>query len=266
MNREDMESWLKKAREIPHSNEIIDEISRVLGLPEKEYLKVERVAGEEMGDKKRVRRCDGRLYEIEMSELPSSYERWTSYKGLKSPEDYSKGKWFGKAATRDAMLNAEKVIINSSMTPNEDPQFKKQAKDMNKGVLAYCGVKKDPRGEENAMAESFYLAGQSEALRNELYCQLFKAATSDPKGKVPSEANQKALELLGVALWTWLPADEELAKYAFRYMVKKDQKYAFAAAHGKFDSDKRAPRSGSDIRSIITKIDQAKGGDAVALT
>jgi len=266
MNKEDMQHWLSKAKEIPHTNEIIDEIARVLGLSEKEYLKLEQIAGEEMGDAKRVRRCKGRLYEIEMSELPSSYQRWQSFNGLKSPEDYAKGKWFGKAACRDAMLNSEKTIINSSMTPNEDPQFKKQAKDVNKGILAYTGAKKDPRGEDAAMLESFMIAGQNEALKNELYCQLFKAATSDPKGKVPSECNQKAVDLLGVALYCFLPPNEELAKYAFTYMAKKHKKYALAAAHGKFDSDKRPPRSGSDIARIIKEIDQMASGDAVALT
>lgn len=266
MNKEQMQLWLGKAKEIPHTNEHIAELERVLGLSEKEYLKLEQTAGEEMGDGKRVRRCKGRLYEIEMSELPSSYQRWQSWKGLKTPEDYAKGKWFGKAATRDAMLNAEKVIVNSSMTVNEDPQFKKQAKDINKGILAYCGVKKDPRGDGPAMQESFYVAGQSESNKNELYCQLFKASTPDPKGKVPSEANQKAIELLGVALYCFLPPDEELAKYAYAYMFKKNKKYALAAAHGKFDSDKKPPRSASDIDRIIKEIDQMSSGDAVALT
>jgi hypothetical protein len=265
MNKEDMKTWSAKAKEIPHTNEVIDDINRVLGLPEKEYLKLEQIAGEEMGDAKRVRRCKGRLYEIEMSELPSSYQQWRSYKGLKNAEDYAKGKWFGKAATRDAMLNSEKVIINSSMTPNDEPQFKKQAKDMNKGILIYCGLKKDPRGEEAAIAESFNTAALNDNLKNEWYCQLFKASTADPKGKVPSEANKKALDLIGTTLYCFLPPDEELAKYAYTYMVKKDKKYAQAAAHGKFDSDKRPPRRGEDVARIIKSIDQMAGGDAVAL-
>jgi len=109
------------------------------------------------------------------------------------------------------------------------------------------------------------LAGQSDALKNELYAQLFKAATADPKNKVPPECNQKALDILGVSLYLWLPPNEEFAKYAFTFMVKKNKKYALAAAHGKFDSDKRPPRSGSDFARIIKEIDSMVSGDAVAL-
>jgi len=266
MNKAEMETWLAKAKEIPHTNEHIAELDRVLKLSEKEYLKLEQVAGEEMGDTKRVRRCKGRLYEIEMNEVPDSYAKWQGWSGLKSGDDYAKGKWFGKAACRDAMLTSEKVVINSSMTPSEDPQFKKQAKDMFKGILAYCGLKKDPRGEDNAIHETFAIAAQNDALKNELYCQLFKAATSDPKGKVPQEANAKALNLLACNMYLWMPPNDDLAKHVFKYMVKKNKKYAMAAAHGKFDSDKRAPRSGSDFTRIIKEIDQMESGDALQLT
>ena len=264
MNKEEMQKWSAKAKEIGHTNEHVEEINRVLALPEKEYVQLELIAGEEMGDKKRVRRCKGRLYEMEMDAIPQSYSRWQNWKGFKTPDDYAKGKWFGKAAVRDAFLNVEKAIVNSSLTINENPDFKKQAKELNKGVLAYIGVKKDPRGEEGAMSDSFSLANSNDQLKTELLCQLLKASTPDPKGKIPSDANAKANDLLGVFIYTWVAPDPELEKHIYVFMTKKGKKYSLACQHAKFDSDKKAPRGG-DIGRIIKAIDQLESGNALDL-
>ena len=75
----------------------------------------------------------------------------------------------------------------------------------------------------------------------------------------------KALQLLGVALYCFPAADEELAKYSFMVATKKGgKKYIGATSHGIFDSDGKPPRSGEEVARIIKTIasfgDEGNGG------
>ncbi|KAH9256415.1 hypothetical protein BASA81_005329 [Batrachochytrium salamandrivorans] len=263
MNKDDMQTWLSKANAVPHSTEGTQELARVLKLDEKSYLELELVAAQEMGDKKRERKVNGRLFEIEMNALPSSpYAKWENFKGIKSGDDYVKGKWFGKQTAKDAMLVSEKGVINSSLSQVEDPQFKKTAKDMHKAVLAYCGLKPDSRG-ESGLADAFAQASRDETVRKELLLQCWKQSMADPKGKVDSGANKKALDLAAAIVYTWRFQDDELNKFAYVSMVKKGgKKYGLACAHAKFDSDGKAPRGYADIDRIAKALDALEAENA----
>ena len=269
MDRDGMEAMLAKAKEWNHFPAPVQEIQRVLALPAngREYISLEMQAGEEMGDKRRVRACKGKLFELDMAEVPSSFARWQSWGGLRDAESYAKGKWFGKAAVRDAFLCAEKAVVNNSITRVDgNPDFKKQAKDMSKGILSFCGIKPDPRGDQ-AIYESFLIAGRSPELKKELVAQVLKFTVGNPTKPVPGQ--DKAMDLLLALLYFgWCFDDEELFKYMVTYCKKSKPTAVAAAAHGKFDvAPGTAPRSASDLQKAINEASAlGKDGGAVALT
>ena len=121
-----------------------------------------------------------RLWEIEMAGLGNEFADWRKFKGLRSADDYVKGKMFGKGAAKEGMLMADSsVILNPISKGGDDPALKKLAKDMSKGVVAFTMGK--PNGEQLA-CEALQMAARSEQGRTELFCQLLKAST--PSNKV----------------------------------------------------------------------------------
>ncbi|KAH9259339.1 hypothetical protein BASA81_002382 [Batrachochytrium salamandrivorans] len=265
MLRPEMKAGVVKAQSLSHNSPPVREAQRLLALPPKQWYEQELQAAIQFNDLGRQTTCKYRLWEIEMFASGAQYERWGNFGGLKDPKDYAKGKWFGKASCAEGMCFGSKDVINSALSKADgSPEFKKQAKEMNKFVLAYAGVKKDPRGPDAAGADALGIAARSPQLKNELYLQLFKALTPNPK---TPQSTDKAYELLGVALFSFLPEDAELAKHAFIIATKHDKKYAKAASNGKFVAP-GAPRSGSDVTRIVGELVAfgVEGDSALALT
>jgi hypothetical protein len=175
-------------------------VNRVLGLAEKPFVELELEAAVAMKDEARAKAKRMRLWEIDMASLGSQYADWRRYAGLSSPDEFVKGMWLGKAAAKENMLLADRSVINNALTKAQsgNAQFKKLAKDMNKGVLAYVLGK--PNGEQLA-CEALQLASRSDAAKNELFCQLLKACSKS--GKVEDVA--RALDLLRVGMWAFAP-------------------------------------------------------------
>jgi myosin heavy subunit len=269
MIRADLEACLATAREYNHSSPPVDEVKRVLALDEKSWLELEVVAATNAGDGKRAKACKMRLWEIEFAHLPSSYERWYEWRGMNSPDEYSKGLWFGKKACRDGMFMASTTVVNASLVkPSGGPEFKKLAKEINKNVLVWCGLKTDGRGADAAAVEAIQLASRSDEGKMELFLQCMKAATPNhTKPNIPPDSHAKAYDLLGICMWYFVPPEPELFKYCFAFAIKKAKKYSGAASHGKFDSEGALPRVGSDITKALNAINSTdEGGRQVAMS
>jgi len=259
-----MISAIEKADAIMHQGSPpYREVKRCLTLSPKQWYDLELPAAQACGDTNRAKQCKYRLWEIDMAATPGSYARWSNWQGLRTPQEYAKGKWFGKTSTAEGMCMAEKATVNQPLTKDPSPEFKRMAKEMNKSVLAYCGLKSDPRGPEQAAADALQTGARSNEAKSELYCQLFKAASSSQKVTDPA-AYDKAYQLLGVAMYCFPPPDDELLKHAFIFSIKKDVKYAKACSHGKFESNGQAPRSGTEVSRIASEIDNmGREGSAI---
>lgn len=268
MLRPEMQTLVSKAQGMQHNSPPVGEAQRLLALQPKPWYELELKAATECNDLPRQTKCKYRLWEIEMYASGSQYERWTNYAGLKDPKEYSKGKWLGIKACQEGMCVLSKdVVVNPLTKADPSPEFKKQAKEMNKAVLGYLGLKKDPRGPDAAGADALSIAARSANLKNELYCQLFKALSPNAKMPGATEPQNKAYELLGIALFSFVPEDQDLLKHAFIIATKRDKKYAKAASNGKFVNP-GAPRSGSDITRIQGELVAfgVEGDSALALT
>jgi len=252
MLKTQMQSGVERAMAMNHSSPPLNEARRCLALSPKEWFQLELPAAEACGDSARVKQCKLRLWEIDMAASNPAYARWSNWQGLRPPQEYAKGKWFGKTSYGEGMCIADKAVVNQPLTREQSPEFRKLAKDMNKSILAYCGVKSDSRGADQAACEGLQMASRSQASINEFYCQVFKMATLSPKISDP-EIHNKAYQLLGITMYCFVPQDEDLLKHAFMFSIKKDPNYAKCASHGKFDAS-GAPRSGMDISRIVSEI------------
>ena len=253
MLKPELQSGVQRADSIMHSSPPVQEAKRLLGLPAKQWYTLELEAAQKYGDSGRVQQCKLRLWEIDMAAVGDGYARWSNWQGLRTPQEYAKGKFFGKTKCAEGMCMADKAIVNQPLTKDMSPEFKKMAKDMNKAVLAFVGLKNDPRGPDQAAVDALSIASRSPGATNELYCQIFKATSQSPKVQDP-QVYEKAFDLLGIALYSFVPQDEELLKHAFMVAFKKSPRYAKCASHGKF-TPSGPPRGGMDITKIRSDID-----------
>jgi hypothetical protein len=256
-----MQNGIDRASGMGHNSPPVNEAKRLLGLAPEKWYELELEAAKACGDSKRATQCKYRLWEIEMSKVNGSYARWGNWQGLRTPAEYAKGKWFGKASYAEGMCMADKAVINQPLTKNSSPEFKKSAKDINKAVLGYVGLKKDPRGNEQAGIEALATGARSQELLSELYCQIFKACSPGPKVQDPMYI-EKAYDLLAVCMYSFAPVDEELLKVAFKFSTHKDpNRFAKCASHGKFEPS-GAPRSAMDISRILGEIANVANGSS----
>lgn len=136
---------------------------------------------------------------------PGKYDSLRKYSGLRDIIDYSKNK-----KKQEGMCVWEKKKIPTTMTPIDDKEEKAEALKMYENLLCYTYLKKnvDPDAAGLAFLQA---AVQSDAFKNEAYCQLIKMTTGGEEIKPKDElAMPRAWDLLAGCVSNFVPTDEHL--------------------------------------------------------
>jgi len=212
VSRSMMKAVMEKKEELQQDNEVLREVEKMLNLEEIDFVQAEYERAIEVGDESRKIHREIRLMSIKYDAAKDTRKYAISTVGnQKSPEDFAKGKMFGKKAAMDGQMiyqkkpihNAltycsadEKIKNGEDVTPEDKQaakQFKAEAKANFKSLLGYMGDKKVP--DANACARDIlsrglkaYKNGDDETLV-EMYFQVIKQLTSNPTAN-PSNSSE----------------------------------------------------------------------------
>jgi myosin heavy subunit len=157
-----------------------------------------------------LKECRGARYDL------------VNFEGLRSGDDYSKGILFNRSKIVEGMLVFQKDAINKSLCDlNKD--LGKVALNMNKNLLGYMGEKR--MAYPSTLAQDILKTGfDSENMRDELYAQLIKQLSNNPK----PDSISKGWQLMCLYCSTFAPSDA-FSKFVVHFIV------------GKLDSAKDGP-------------------------
>lgn len=137
-----------------------------------------------------------------------------NFSGLRSPDDYAKGVMFNRRTLMDGMLLFQKDVINKSLC-ELDKDLNKTAVNMHKNLLGYMGEKR--MSYPTTLAQDILQTGfNNPAMRDEIYCQLIKQLSSNPK----PDSVGKGWQLMCMCCSTFAPSPE-FQDFLMHYVVTK---------------------------------------------
>eukprot|EP00697_Spironema_sp_BW2_P016732 gnl/Spiro4/8126_TR4286_c0_g1_i1.p1 gnl/Spiro4/8126_TR4286_c0_g1~~gnl/Spiro4/8126_TR4286_c0_g1_i1.p1 ORF type:complete len:1210 (+),score=449.32 gnl/Spiro4/8126_TR4286_c0_g1_i1:55-3684(+) len=121
---------------------------------------------------------------------------------LKTPQEFVKGKMFGKDNLKAGMMFWTKSSIHTSLTRLPDPKLDKLAVNNFKNILGFMGDKSSPT--PHILAHKVLTVGlESPALRDEIYIQIIKQLTQNPS----RDSTTKGFKLIELCLPVFPPSD-----------------------------------------------------------
>ncbi|CAK9113680.1 High molecular weight form of myosin-1 (High molecular weight form of myosin I) (HMWMI) [Durusdinium trenchii] len=218
LDRDGMEDVASRAAEYGHTNEEIDEINRLLRLPEIEFVALEIEKAKEMNDDQRRIDREIRYESLFLDAHARDYKDFGDFDGLKDPEAFGKvGGIFGNKAKRaQQMLVYTKAAPATSLTVLEGgkPQ-EKEATKIAKLMREFAGDKKSKIGPEAAAAEALAIVrSASEEMVDEVYLQVLKQVTQNA-----TESVVKYYEFLGLLMCTRSPS-KDIERYVVVHLLK----------------------------------------------
>lgn len=220
--REELEDLSRRAKKYGHRTPQLDEINRLLALPEIDYVKLEIDVAKSQGDRKRQIHREIRFEELFLAMHESDYDDIGSVDTLKNPEEFAKfsatgfAKIFGNKVKRaETMLTWTKAA--PACTLNEgielDKPALKQFVDALKAARGFAGDKKSNIPEDDAARFLAYTKAASPEIVDELYMQIIKQCTLNPEPEITANY----YDLLGLMLETVLPS-EPMRRYVLMFV------------------------------------------------
>ena len=203
-----LEDVVAQADEAMYSSPVIDELRRLLALPEGEFMALQIEKAKEMDDPvRRINRTIAlQMLEIERDDWKYEFEKIPM---LRDPAEFASMKFMSillkKQKIADGMLVHSSAPIHISLT-SLPKEFAKKAGGLHKLILGYCG-EKSMRGvaKEQMVADLFKKARMYGAgMQIEVYVQIMKQLRNNPS----AESAKKVWELMAVACSTICPPAE----------------------------------------------------------
>lgn len=137
-----------------------------------------------------------------------------NFPGLRSADDFAKGVLLQKQKVKDSFLVFQKDVIGRSIC-DLNKELSKVAIQIHKDLLGYMGDKQmpfPPMLAQDVLQKGFSVAG----LRDEIYIQIIKQLTNNPK----AESVAKGWQMLCMCVGTFAPSPE-FENYLMHYILMK---------------------------------------------
>jgi hypothetical protein len=152
--------------------------------------------------------------EVFLEECRGARYALVNFEGLRSGDEFSKGVLFNRAKIMEGMLKFQTDAINKSLC-DLSKDLGKVALNMNKNLLGYMGERR--MAFPSTLAQDILQTGfDTEGVRDELYAQLMKQLTNNPK----SDSISKGWQLMCLYCSTFSPSDA-FSKFAVHFIVGK---------------------------------------------
>ena len=206
----------------------IEEIERVLALPEADLTKLQLKKAIELNDPQRKIHREVALQMMYLRQHNRQFE-FSRFSKLRDPVEYAEAKFMSfmrnKANLADGMLKFSSKPIHISLTDMDDPKKSKQAVKMFKNVLGYMGDRKyadPPQLATDLLTQC--LPTEAEDLRVELFCQIMKQLQQNPE----ATSMRKGHELMALCLNTFPPPasiENFVAVYLIQHFPNQGQQW-----------------------------------------
>ena len=143
-----------------------------------------------------------------------------NFAGLRSEDDFAKGSILNKSKIREAFLNHQATPIPKSISQFRElaKENSKKAIEIHRNLLGYMGDKQMPF--PAMLAQDVLRKGfESKALRDEIYIQLIKQLTNNPR----PESVAKGWQLMCMCVGTF-PPSLDFEMYLMHYILDKRDK------------------------------------------
>ena len=140
-----------------------------------------------------------------------------NFPGLRSPDDFAKGVILNKQAVKDKFLCWQSSTIPKSLT-ELSKEFSKMAVQIHKDLLGYMGDKHMPF--PAMLAQDVLRKGfESPALRDEIFLQIIKQLTTNPR----PESIAKGWQMMCMCVGTF-PPSKKFENFLLHYILEKKER------------------------------------------
>lgn len=249
MDKELMEKAYHDADAIGLVTEDIEDIKDALSLDQQKFIQRQLKTANALGDRARAVRLTIQLKDLFFGQFGKMFV-FEEFGGLRTPDDFSSTKLFGRDKLREGMLKWSKSPIPTSLTVLDEP-FRKMAKTCFKNILGYMGDRNFPY--PITLAQELIDTGFSTpSLRNEIYCQVMKQLRENPS----QESVARGWNLMKFCLQSFAPTDEFI-NYLEMFLQNKskpEKKYVEMLHDTQYgDKKNQAPRA-----DVMEKINDYK--------
>ncbi|ETO03605.1 hypothetical protein RFI_33797, partial [Reticulomyxa filosa] len=205
-----MEACLFAAQELGYNNQYIEYFQymfETLGKDTDKFVQEQLRQAVRTQDLKRQTRLNIKLKDIFFDKMGSQFGMHNC-PVLKGADEWAKEKLFGRDKLKEGYLIWSTEPIHSQLT-TIDKKFKKDAQDLFNKIQIYMMDKPVEVGNPDNAGLEILLKGHSEQeLRNEIYCQLIKQLTNNPK----NQSITRGWNAMILCLYTF-PPSQELENY-----------------------------------------------------
>ena len=252
LDRDRMVTVLGEAQSYAYTNADLEEISRLLQLPESAFVRLQlKRAVERKDPAMRVNR-EIRLTEIYLEEHQLQFE-FSNYAKLKHPIEFANSSFFpwGRDKLADGMLKFTAKPVHTSMT--EMGKASKVAKNIHKCILGYMGDRQYTNP-ASLVLEMLEKGVESEATATEIFCLIIKQMTGNPV----EASRQKGIELmaLGVSI---MPISTDFEYYLMTYInsfLPRPQNFISTLHERKYADDPKTAEPVPAADEIAKIVDQ----------
>merc|ERR1712176_773453 len=210
-----MEACLFAATELDFTNDYIDYFRWMfdtLGKDSEKFVQEQMRQAVKMQDLKRQLRLNIKLKDLVFDKLGQSFNI-SNCPILKEAVDWANEKLFGRDKLRNNMMQFYdgKDEIHSNLTTIDTKKWKKEAKDLFKQIQIYMNDRENKNknmSHDQIALEVICKGHKTKEFRNEIYCQLIKQLTNNPK----TQSLNRGWNLLNICLYVF-PPSRELENY-----------------------------------------------------
>ena len=172
-----MRAVLEEAQASFYMSKDLEEIERILALPEADLTKMQLKKAIELNDPQRVIHREVALKMMHLRQNHRQFE-FSRFGRLRDPVEYASAKFMSfmknKTKIADGMLKFDSKPIHISLIEMDDPKVSKLAVKMFKNVLGYMGDRKYANPPQLATDILTQCLNGTEEIRLEIFCQIIK--------------------------------------------------------------------------------------------
>lgn len=272
LDRPRMVVAMSKAKAERHKSREVREIKKLLKLPEIEFVRLELNKAKEWKDNKRVAHRTIRLKELRLRQYEHEFRDLSKYPQLRDPKDFAtagfSSRFLNKEKIAAGMLKWSSKVIATSLVslPPYGNKLKSKALHSFRGIMSAMKDRKSNKPVEFHMQEVVMLGLQNPLLRAEIFCQLIKQLTNNPK-----PASVKAGWEIMRLIITAFPPDDEFESYLVvwlkNHMPKGEDVRAYQSAmHAvQFGGLKLDPERQPDLNKLRRAFKSTKKGSRYSI-